>query len=100
MADEVTIVEQSEIRGRTSIMVQPFLAVQTLSIGGAVSAAFSGSTRMISVRTTTDCHIEMSNQDGTAPDGAGAGSGVIPLIAAEGWQSFSVRSGDKLIAVT
>lgn len=99
MANEVKVVEMGEIRGRTQIRHAPFLAVQTLSIGGAVSSAFNNGTKMVSIRTTTDCNIEFSNLDGTDPDGAGAGSGVIPLIAAEGWQDVGVRAGDKVIVV-
>jgi len=95
MANEVRIVEQQEVRGRTEIKVAPFLAVQSVSIG-ALSAAFNKGTKMVSVHTSGNCNIEFSNLDGTAPDGAGAGSGVIPLIAAEGWVDFSVRGGDKL----
>jgi len=99
MADEVTIWEQPAIRN-LQIRQTPPLAVQTIDIDGSLSDAFSDSTKMISIRTTTDCDIEFSNLDGTAPDGAGAGSGVLPLLAADGWVDIEVRAGDKVIAVS
>ncbi len=100
MANEITVVEMQGYRGVHTELTPPFIAVQTLSINGAVSTAFNKGTSHLAIRTTTDCHIEFSKLDGTAPDGAGAGSGVIPLIAADGWLPFSVRGGDKVKAVT
>lgn len=100
MADEVTVIEMPQIRGKTPIMVRPKLAVQVLDIDGTAASAFSSGTRMVGIRTTTDCNIEFTNLDGTAPDGAGAGDGVEPLLAADGWQFYDIRPGDQVIAVS
>lgn len=98
MANEVTVVEQQNFRGHQAILEAPFLATQTLSIGGAISAAFAGGTRTIMAYTTTSCTIELTSLGGTAPDGAGAGSGAIPLFA-NVWLPIGVRAGDQIIAV-
>jgi hypothetical protein len=99
MANEVKVIEMKEIRGKTPVMVRPKLATQTLSIGGAVSAAFNKGTSIVGIRTTTDCQIEFSNRDGTAPNGSGAGDGAEPLLAAWGWQFYEVKPGSKVIVV-
>jgi hypothetical protein len=100
MANEVTVIEQQECRGRIPAMQAPFLAVQTLSINGVISDAFTGGTRYISVCTSSDCHIELSSVAGVDPDGAGSGSGVVPLKVAMGYVDINVRAGDKIIVVT
>ncbi len=98
MANEVTVLELQGLRGDAAVRPMPPLKKQVLSIGGAVSTAFLGGTAMVSIYTTTACKIEFSKLDGTAPNGAGAGSGVFPIPATT-WVDFSVRAGDQVIAV-
>lgn len=98
MANEVTVIEQVGRRGVNSVMVTPFLNVQTLDLD-ELSDAFTDSTEIVSISTTTACSLEFSNQDQTDPDGAGAGSGVIPLAAGQ-YHDFAVRAGDKVFAKT
>lgn len=98
MANEVTVIETQALPGNIPVRVAPFLAVQTLSIGGAVSSAFNKSTTFVSIHTSTACSIEFSNLDGTDPDGAGAGSGKIPIPAGV-YHDFRVHAGSKVIAV-
>jgi hypothetical protein len=98
MANEVTVVEQQYMDDGQNAFNAPFLAVQTLSIGGAVSSAFNSGTRKVSIMSTTACGIEFSARNGTAPNGAGAGSGVI-RIPANTYLHFTVKPATKVIAV-
>lgn len=95
MADEVTVIELQALRGALAVPSMPPLAVQTLSIDGAVSAAFNANTSNISIYTDTACTIEFSQRDGTDPDGTGAGK--FPLPAGQ-YYGFEVRAGTKVIA--
>lgn len=95
MANEVEVFEQAAMRGVAPIRIMPPLAKQTLSIGGAVSAAFNRSTVIITVVTTTACRVEFSVAAGTDP----AGSGMTFPIAANTPYDFAVIAGRKVIAV-
>ena len=96
MANEVTVIETQGVRGRDPARVMPPLAVQTLSIGGAVSAAFNKSTTIVTIRTTIACKIEFSALDGTDPDGNNGGEFPIDANIPH---DFSVKPGAKVIAV-
>lgn len=91
MANEVQVFEM--IAGRAGIEPAPvnFLTKQTLTIGGAISAAFNRSTTQVRIISTTGCVIEF----GSAPDGLGS---FFPIVAGQIYD-FSVVAGQKVIAV-
>ena len=95
MANEVEVFELTATRGRTPVRPFPPIAKQTLSIGGAVSAAFNRSTKFITVTTTTACRIEVSTKDGVDPTGSGD---TFPLAANTAYD-FEIIAGRKIIAV-
>ncbi len=87
MANEVQVFEMQA--GRASAV--NFLAKQTLTIGGAISAAFNKSTQSVRIVSTTGCVIEF----GAAPDGLG---NFYPIVAGQVYE-FGVIAGQKVIAV-
>lgn len=92
MANEVQIFEMIGGRGESESPPVNFVAKQTLSIGGAISAAFNRSTTEVEVISTTGCVIEF----GSAPDGLGS---FYPIAAGHP-RRFSVVAGQKVIAVS
>lgn len=91
MANEVEIHEMAGCRSGLLLAPVPALTKQTLSIGGAVSAAFNRSTAIVRITTTTTCRVEF----GTAP----AGSGNTMLVYAGQYNDFAPNPGHKVIAV-
>lgn len=97
MANEVEVFELDAIRSPgTPLAPMPPIAKQTLSIGGAVSAAFNRSTRMVRITTTTQCRVEFSTKTGTDP----AGTGMTMLVYTGQYNDFEVIAGRKVIAVS
>ena len=95
MANEVEVHELKAITTGVPVRNVPGIAKQTLSIGGAASAAFNRSTKFVAITTTTACRVEFSNAAGTAP----TGSGDTWLLATGQIYDFEVVAGRKVIAV-
>lgn len=91
MANEVEVFELSGTRGNLLLAPVPALAKQTLTIGGAVSAAFNPSTAIVRITTTATCRVVF----GAAPTGAGD----TMLVYAGQYNDFAVISKQKVIAV-
>ena len=95
MANEVEVFELGGAPGGHPVRSMPPIAKQTLSIGGAVSAAFNRGASIVTIVTTTACRVEFSVRAGTDP----AGSGMTFPLAANVPYDFHVVAGRKVIAV-
>lgn len=91
MANEVQLFEMVGDRSGSEARPVTFRAKQTLTIGGAASAAFDPSTTYVTIVSTTSCVIEF----GTAPDGLG---NTFPIVAGQLYD-FAAYRGQKVIAV-
>ena len=87
----VIVTELMVLRDRAPVPPTPPVEQQSITIGGAASAAFRGNTSMVEIDTDTACRVEF----GAAPDG----NGDTFYIPANIPRQFHVLSGHKVIAV-
>lgn len=87
----VIVTELAQVRDRAPVPPVPPREQQSLTIGGAASAAFGGGTSMVEIDTDTACRVEF----GANPDG----NGDTFYIPATTPRQFHVIPGHKVIAI-
>lgn len=87
----VTILELQSLRDWAQAIPVPERAKQSLTIGGAASAAFGRGTVVVEIDSPTHCRVEF----GVNPAGTG-NTFYIPALTP---RQFNVMPGHKVIAV-
>ena len=90
----VEVFEMRSARGVGSGRAVPFLVKQSLTIGGAASAAFNRSTAMVTIYTDVACRIAFSPPAGATP----TASDISFPIPAAVHMDFSIVAGRQVIA--
>ncbi len=87
----VIVTEFQALRDKAQVPPVPPREQQSLTIGGAASAAFGRGTTIVEIDSDTHCRIEF----GVAPDGNGDTIYIPALLP----RQFHVQAGHKVIAV-
>lgn len=90
----VSVFEQAALRQAIPIRQTPAEAFQSLTVGGAASAAFKRQTCIVSIYSDVACNVAFSPKSGVAP----TATDVAWPIAANTYCDFSVIGGRQVIA--
>jgi len=70
------------------------VTMQSVTIGGAASAAFNASTTLVELYSTTACNVAFTGQDNATPTSSSPSFG----LPASTPRQFGVKKGQKVIA--
>lgn len=87
----VIVTELQALRDKAQVAPVPPRGQQSITIGGAASAAFGRGTTMVEIDTDTECRVDF----GADPDG----NGYTLYVPASLPRQFHVQAGHKVIAV-